>query len=73
MLSVLGYASTAWILLTYGVLARTGKHARDFHLANAIGCLPVIVVEVRLGAYVPLVLTAAFGALGWLGLFKGRA
>lgn len=72
MLSVLGYASTAWILLTYGVLARTGK-VRAFHLANAVGCVPIGIGEVLLGAYVPLVLTASFGALGWLGLFKGRA
>lgn len=71
MLTALGYVVDAWILGTYWLLARTGR-ARPFHLANALGCLPVIALELHEGAGVPLVLTAAFGALGWAGLVSRR-
>lgn len=71
ILTVLGYLANAWVIVTYSVLTLTGRHARAFHAANAIGCVPVIAGEVLVGAYVPLVLTAFFGVMGWVGLLKG--
>lgn len=68
---VVGYVATAWILIAYFVLARTGRQ-QPFHWANAVGSVPIIVGEVAVGAYVPLVLTVTFGALGWVGVFSHR-
>lgn len=71
MISTLGYIADAWILAMYAILARGGAE-RPFHWANAIGCLPIIIGELILGAYVPMVLTVAFGAIGWYGLYSSR-
>lgn len=71
MISTLGYIADAWILATYAILARGGAE-RPFHWANAIGCVPIIIGELILGAYVPMVLTIAFGAIGWYGLYSTR-
>lgn len=65
----LGFAADAWILVTYAILAHTGA-AKKFHVANAFGCIPLIVGEVMVGAWAPLVLTTAFGFLGWMGMLR---
>lgn len=70
-MTILGYIADAWILGTYALLARTGRE-RPFHWANAIGCAPIIVLEVQAGAYVPLVLTSVFGAIGWFGVLRNK-
>lgn len=71
MITALGYLADACVLATYFFLARTGR-PRAFHWANAIGCVPIIIGEVALGAYVPLVLTVTFGVLGWFGVWTTR-
>lgn len=71
MLDALGYASGVWILTTYAVLSRTGR-ARPFHLANALGCVPVLITEAIGGVGPAMLLTGAFGALGWFGLWSTR-
>jgi hypothetical protein len=70
-LSALAYTADAVILGTYFVMARWNR-PRAFHWANALGCFPLLVVEIRAALYEPLVLTAAFGAIGWLGVWRTR-
>lgn len=70
-LDTLGYTVDAWIIITYLILALKGS-ARPFHWANAFGCFPVLLGEIVLGAYVPMVLTAFFGMIGWVGLWATR-
>ena len=69
MIQLAGYIADAWVILAYGYLARTSE-VRPFHYANAVGCFPVMGTEIVVGAWVPLVLTAFFGALGWYGLIS---
>jgi len=70
-LLVAGYVADVAILGTYLLLSRTGR-ARPFHAANAIGCLPIIAIEVITGAWPALVLTASFGLIGVTGLLSSR-
>lgn len=67
MVTLVGYLADAWILGAYAMLARKGR-AAPFHWANALGCLPIIATELAVDAYVPMVLTATFGVIGWLGI-----
>lgn len=67
LVNVLAYIADVWILATYYLTTR-GRPVRWFHLANAIGCLPIIAVETWVGAWPALVLTAAFGLIGFMGL-----
>lgn len=69
MLANLGWAATAWVLGTYALMARTGR-ARPFHLANALGCIPLIALNVTAGVWPAVVLNVTFGMLGWLALIK---
>lgn len=69
MLSWLAWASTVAVLSTYAYLARTGRPLA-FHWANALGCWPVMFIEINTGAWQPLALTATFGALGFVGIVK---
>lgn len=68
-LDSLGYAADGAILSTYWYLSATGKALR-FHLANALGCIPLIAIEVHQAAWPVLPLTAAFGVIGTYGLWK---
>lgn len=70
-LSVLAYCADAAVLATYWHLARTGS-ARPFHWANAIGFVPLAVVEIVGHIYPPLILTVAFGVIGIAGLIQTR-
>lgn len=63
----LAYLADAVILVTY-FLTTKSRPVRWFHWANAIGCVPIIATEVIASAWPPLVLTAAFGAIGWMGV-----
>lgn len=69
ILTAVAYLADAVILGSYGFLARTGR-SRPFHWANAVGCVPLLAVEVVAHAWPPLVLTAAFGAIGLAGLVR---
>lgn len=69
VVTLVGYCADLWIVATYLLLARTGRE-RPFHWANAVGCVPIIATEVAVGAWVPLVLTVAFGAFGWIGVLR---
>lgn len=67
MLGSLGWAATAWVLVTYAVMARTGRE-RPFHWANALGCVPLIALNVLAGVWPAVVLNVTFGLLGWAAL-----
>lgn len=69
IISALAYLADAWILATYALTTRR-RPVRWFHWANAVGCAPILAVEAVAGAWPPLVLTAAFGAIGCVGLLK---
>lgn len=69
MIFLLAYLADVAICFTYLRLART-ERARPFHWANAVGCVPIIVTELLLHAYAPLILTAFFGAVGIVGLTR---
>lgn len=66
--SVISYVADVFILGTYLLIAVAGWPVWWFHLANAIGCVPLLVVEYRQRAYPVMPLTGAFGVIGWLGL-----
>lgn len=66
--TVLSYVADAFILGTYLLIAVAGWSVWWFHLANALGCVPLLVIEYRQRAYPVMPLTASFGVIGWLGL-----
>lgn len=72
IVNLLGYIATAAILGTYAWLVgfEPSPKLRPFHLANALGALPIAVGEVLGRAYPALILTASFGVIGWLGLYQ---
>lgn len=71
LLNLFGYLADAWILSSYAVLARSGRPSA-FHMANAIGCIPLIAIEITQHAYPVLPLTGTFGVLGMYGAWKER-
>jgi hypothetical protein len=72
VIAALAYVADAWVLGTYALMARSGR-TRPFHLANAVGFAPLLASEIVAHVYPPLVLTLAFGVLGWVGLWKERS
>lgn len=68
MIDVLGYVASAAILVVYLLLAAKRVRPIVFHWANALGWPPVVASELAHDAYVPLVLTVFFGAIGTLGV-----
>lgn len=71
ILDLLAYAASASVLVAYWFMARGGSVV-PFHWANALGSIPIFAVGLRTGAYPTLVLTGAFGVLGWVGLWKEK-
>lgn len=69
MITALAYIADVWILGAYAVAATSGR-VRWFHLANAVGCYPILAVEVVAHAWPALILTAAFGAIGTVGVAR---
>lgn len=68
-LTIVATAASVWIVVTYALMVRGGS-ARAFHAANAYGAIPVVASEIAVGAWAALVLTTAFGIVGWAGLLK---
>lgn len=66
-LNLVAYVSDAFVLGTYALLARTGR-ALPFHWANALGAVPLLVVEVTTEAWPVVPLTLTFCVLGWVGV-----
>lgn len=72
MIRLLGYLADVWILGTYAVMTARPQHARSFHWANAIGCVPLLVAEVNAGLWQVVAITGTFGVLGWFGVWRTR-
>jgi hypothetical protein len=72
IITVLAYVADFAVLFTYGMLARGGSR-RPMHWANALGSIPIAATEVVARVWPPLVLTAAFGILGVVGILTDRA
>ncbi len=69
---ILSLVASAWILASYAAFAHTANERRRwwFNLANALGCIPVIVTEMVAGTWAALALTAGFGLVGLYGLLR---
>lgn len=72
LLAILCYMADVAILSTYFLTARNPKNVRWFNWANAIGCIPLILLEVGVGLWQPVILTGFFGIIGWYGLIYDR-
>lgn len=68
--SYLAYAADAWIIGAYAATTRDPRRLRWFHWANALGCVPLLVVELVTHAYPVIPITGTFGLLGWIGVAK---
>lgn len=66
------YAADAAILGSYAYLTRTGK-AWWFHAANAVGFVPLMLIEVLAHAWPVLPITVTFGLLGAYGVVRGES
>lgn len=64
---VLAYVSDAWVLATYALMA-AGRRSLWFHMANALGAVPIAAVEIAARTWPPLILTVAFGLIGAVGM-----
>lgn len=68
LLTIACVLADVFILGTYALTAVAGWPAWWFHLANAVGCVPLLIVEYRQGAWAVMPVTGAFGLVGWAGL-----
>jgi hypothetical protein len=72
-LTWLAYAADAYILGSYA-LSVAREDQRVFHRANAYGGIALFSATMLTTGWNPLlVLTIAFTALGWLGLYRTEA
>lgn len=71
-LTLVAYAADAAILGTYAVMASGRRSPFPFHCANAIGAPPIVATEIAARAWPALVLTVAFGCIGWVGMLTHR-
>lgn len=69
MIAAAALVATVWIVGAYARSTRTGN-PRPFALANAVGCLPILLAAAVAGAWATMPITAAFGAIGAWGYFR---
>lgn len=67
----LGWLGAGLVLAGYAYATHTGK-LKALHLANGVGAFGTGVSAFVAGAYPNLFLTAVFGVLGWVGVWKDR-
>lgn len=61
------WIATAVILGTYAGMQR-GYSSRAFDWANAIGCVPLVAMDLIVGAVPAAVISVCFGAIAWYGI-----
>lgn len=71
MIALLGYVADVLILGTYALLSQTGK-VRPLHWANALGCFPLLYLEINARLWPVVIITGMFGVLGWFGVWRTR-
>lgn len=69
ILAAVSYVADALILGTYALAVRTGR-LFWFHAANAVGFVPLCIVELAQHAYPVLPVTGTFGVLGIVGVWR---
>lgn len=69
VLTAVAYVVNVVIIGTY-LAAAQGRPLRWFHWANALGALPLLAYEVVVGAWAVMPLTAAFGTIALVGLWR---
>lgn len=72
IVSALAYIADAVILGSYAVAVAKSNRIGWFHWANGVGAIPIAVTEVAVHAWPALILTAAFGVIGWIGALSPR-
>lgn len=70
VINVLAYIADFCIIGSYFLMVRRPSLSKLFHWANAVGSVPLILVEGFTGAWAVMPLTIAFGCIGWYGVFK---
>lgn len=69
-MTVLSYLASACIIGAYIWSVKNPKRAFFFHLANALGGIPLLITEYVAGAYAVMPVTAAFTLVGWWGIAR---
>lgn len=72
VLNVLGWAASLSVITTYFTWTVFGKPARWFHAANALGGLPLLAINILVGAWQIIPITLTFTAVGWIGLLERK-
>lgn len=71
MITLLAWAGSAAVILTYALWAVWEKPGRWFNIANALGGIPLIAANIVVGAWYAVPLSALFTLVGWVGWLKG--
>ncbi len=67
---ILSWIATACIVLTYLLINVYPKWRFAFNLANAIGAVPLSIVEITARAWSPIYITTFFGLIGLFGVIR---
>ena len=67
---ILSWIATVWILLTYLLMNIHHKWRFLFNLANAVGAIPLGVVEGMARVWSPFFVTVSFGLIGLVGVIR---
>lgn len=65
-LSILAWACSAWIVLSYGSMVFGEGSTKSFHWANAIGGIPLLAYGVASHSWPYIPITATFCFFGWI-------
>ncbi len=71
MITAAALLASAWVIVAYFYTSTTGR-TRPFHLANAVGSVPLATAAVLAGAWGSVPLTVLFGLTGCWGLWRGH-
>lgn len=65
MLSDIAWVATGVILFTYAKTVRSHKWTPRFHIANAVGCIPLTILNAEAGVWQAVVVNLGFGIPAW--------
>jgi hypothetical protein len=69
IVAIVSLLASVWVVGAYAYSVKTGK-SLPMHMANAIGCWPIIVSEALVGSWAALIVTASFGVVGLVGCWR---
>ena len=67
-ITILAYVASASILFCYWLVTKDHKHVHKLNWANGVGAIPLIIVEGMGHAWPAMIVTGAFGILGFAGV-----